>query len=438
MNLTFTSLAYNTQGYIMAVITISFVACILALITSITAKKGKSLPLALSFLLLAIIIDLSVLMELTYFQRTDGKIPLSSVAKKVNSIPYLFHIILGVGLILVAVYIIYKLYKKSQDNINDFAIKEALESLPTGIAFVSKNNNLYLSNNIMHKLWGELTGKDLINGTDIWEEVSTQKSSEICVINDDAPAFILRSGEVWQFSKTFRKWHSGNYFEIKATNITELYSLRNNTEQVSVVLTKRQERLKTLADIIVKNTEEELAVNMKVGFHDNFGNLLTLTKEILRETPEKDEVKVITGHFSKLSDIITDIASDKEQSLSIDQIILFGRKLGCEVIVNGELPTDDENKTTILLCINEALKNAYCHANANKLNINISQTAETVNVVIHNEAENTLPEITEGGGLTGLRQRVENIGGKLNIKAEDGVTMEITLNKAVLRRKVNV
>ncbi len=425
--MTFTSLTTNTQGYVTAIVFIAFIAMTLALIINFLAKSSNKWAFVLSFLLLVIIIDLTALIEYIDFSRPLGKTHFSPIAETINNIPYPIHIILGLVSIGISAYSIYKVYKADKDSINDFSIKEALESLPTGIAFVSKDNSIFLSNKIMHNLCKELTSKDLISGVDIWGELSSLRSSDKCVMNEDDPAFMLASGKVWQFSKIVQKHNNDNFIEIKATDITELYSLSENTKQFSEVLSKRQEKLKSLTNIIEQTTEKEITANMKVGFHDNFGNLLTLTKEMLRETRENSEIQDVAGHFAEIPNIITDITSERNQSLSLEYIISFGEKLGCEVIVNGDLPTDDENKTTILLCINEALKNAYCHANADKLNINITKTEDIVNVTIHNQIEHTLPKIIEGGGLTGLRQMIEKTGGKFNIKSEDGVIMEIQL-----------
>ncbi len=425
----FSSLTINGQGGIAAIVTIGFIAMTLALIINILAKSCKKNIFAISLLLLVTMVDLWALIAFIDFSRPSYEVVLSTVAIVVNYIPYPIHIILGLASVGTAAYSIYKVYKAEKDSINDFSIKEALESLPTGIAFTSSDNNIYLSNNIMHHLCKELTGKDLISGIDIWEELRKLRGSDKCVINEDNPAFMSERGKVWQFSRNFCKWHTGDYMEIKATDITELYKLGESTKQFSETLALRQERTKALTNIIEKSTAEEIAVNMKVGFHDNFGNLLTLTKEALRESPENEDVKVIAGYFAEITDIITDLASEKNQGLSLDQIISFSKKLGCEVVINGDLPADDENNATILLCINEALKNAYCHANADKVVVNLTQTKDEVNVIIHNETKDTQPEITEGGGLTGLRQRVEKSGGRFSIKADGGVTMEITLNK---------
>ncbi len=433
--MTFFSLSDTLKGYILAAVFICFITLILALVSHISLNKNKGTMQILVILSLIALIDLSALKELTSYWSEESASRSSDIAVFVDNIPYYNHIIfavLGVGF---SFYSIYKLYVVSSNTINEFSIKEAIESLPSGIAFMSPSNELYLSNRIMQDLCKKLTDKDLMSGTDLWEDLSKLKSSAQCVIGGNNPAFMLSDGKVWQFTRALCKWETGDYYEIKTTDITELYNLRRNTEEVNEVLSKQQIQLKNLTSMIEKNTEEEIAANMKVSFHDNFGNLLTLTKHTLQETTELDETKVLAKHFEQLSEIITDLASDKNQGVSYEEIITLGEKLDCKVILQGELPAQEEIKNKVLLCINEALKNAYLHANAKELIVTIGESEETVEVSIYNETKNILSNITEGGGLSGLRRQIEKMNGKFSINVENGVRINIVLNKIIIQNK---
>ncbi len=425
-NLTFTSLPNDTKGYVTAAVAVGFIALTLALITNIATKRDKGVSFVLSFALTIAFVDLAALIELINLVNQSGEPPISTVALLFNNIPFYLQLAVGLAATVASVFTIYNAFTHSKNTINDFSVKEALESLPSGIAFVSDSNDIHLSNQIMHKLWRELTGKELISGTDIWGALCKFKDSDKCVLDEDSPAFILQGGKVWQFARTL--WE--NYTEIKATDITELYSLRQNNEQVGKTLTQRHKRLKALADIIEKTTEEETALDLKVGLHDNFGSLLLLTKQTLIQSTEVKDTKTVVGEWSKLPDMITGIATDEKSSMSLEEIVMLGEKLGCKLVVNGDLPSDHEQKTTILLCINEALKNAYRHANANKLTVSITENTETITVTLQNETKSRITEILEGGGLTGLRQRIENMGGAFSVKVENGVTIKLTLKKS--------
>ncbi len=422
----FSALNDTAKGYIMALCIFDMIILLIALIFYMSEKNHKfSAP---AFLLLILnIINISALMTLNQHQKPPDNIPLHPICMFADKVPYILHIMLGVGTIMFAVYSIYALHKKYQSEVGIFSVKEALENLPTGIAFMNQNVNLLLSNHIMHMLSKEIAEKPLQNGLEFWKNLTHLQNSDKCVIKGKEPAFTLENGDIWQFSKTLCTYGGNEYYQLKATNITEHYNLSQSTKTVNEKLTQQQFRLKKLTDIIEANVEKQVAINMKINFHDNFGNLLTLTKKALRENENINEANALIEYWGNLSNIITALSSDEKQNLSLSQILLFAQKLGCKIIITGEFPKDDANNTTLLLCINEMLKNAYRHADAHILNVDISQTPGAVNFTIHNETKSKIAQITEGGGLTGLRQRIEQGGGKMVIDCSDGVKLSGTL-----------
>ncbi len=426
---TFLSLNDSAKAYMIVLSIFSVISLLISLIAHI-AQKNKSVRVAvLSFFLVVNILAYSLLSQLNKVGRAKYNIPLSPTLETFNNIPYFIYIFLSTVFIFISVFLLYTLFKNSKNEINIFSVKEALENLPTGIAFMTNDVELLLSNNIMHVLCKELTGKTLQNAQTFWLDLNAMQSQTHCVIKGAEPTFVLKNGEVWQFSKTLCDYNGDKYFEFRATNITELYNLSKTTRSVNEKLTEQQHRLKKLTDIIEENAENGVALNMKINFHDNFGNLLTLTKKALRESENIDEARTLVDYWGNLNSVIKELSSDDKQNLSLKQIMLFADKLGCEVALNGELPNDAHSKTTALLCINEMLKNAYRHAGAQKLMVDILEADSMVHLTIQNETKEKLTEIKEGGGLSALRERIELSGGTMNMKCDDGVTMTVTLIK---------
>ncbi len=425
--MTFLELTDTAKAYMLVLCIAGFILLLISLIAYISQKYKTPHLAVLSFLLILSILNLSALLQLNKIGRAKYDISLTQIYALSNSIPYLVQIALNLFFISFALLSIYKVYKFSKDQINAFSVKEALENLPTGIAFMTNEVELLLSNQIMHNLAKELTGKTLRNADVFWQDLTTLQDKDSCVIKGKSPAFILTDGRVWQFSKTLCSYNGNEYREFKAIEITEFYTLSENMRNVNEKLMQQQQRLKKLEDIIEENAERHVAVNMKINFHDNFGNLLTLTKKTLRESKSTDEAKALVDYWGNLNGIIKELSSDDRQRLSLEQIMLFAEKLGCEIILSGDIPRYEHNKTTTLLCINEMLKNAYRHAGARMLTVNISQTADTIKLIIQNETEHRFPEIKEGGGLLGLRQRIEQAGGTMKISCDDVVRMSVKM-----------
>ncbi len=427
----FLSLGDTAKGYILALCILSIVFLLVTIITHIIDKAKYSRVSVLFFLLVIIILDFSILLQLNKIERAKYDIALTPTYAFFGNIPYFIHIALSVAVMIFAVFAIFNLYKNNKNKINEFSVKEALENLPTGIAFMTDDIELLLSNHIMHRLCKELTGEALQSGSAFWTTLSALQNDAACVIKGNEPAFVLKDGIVWQFSKSLCKYNNTDYYEIKATDITELYNLSESTRNANDKLLQQQHRLKELTEVIGENTEKQVAVNMKINFHDNFGNLLTLTKKTLRGSENISETRALVDYWEDLNDVIKELSSNDKQKITLEQIMLFADKLGCEIVLNGDLPKEEYNNTTVLLCINEMLKNAYRHAGAQKLTVNISGTNNATTLTIQNETTHQLPEIKEGGGLMGLRQRIEQTGGTMSMSCKNGVSMSVKLLKEV-------
>ncbi len=424
--MSYLSLNDTAKGYVIAACMFSVIILLIAVIVSVSEKKSLRVALLCVFFIISMI-DLAVIMELNKYQRAIYSFDLQPISVFVNEIPYFLHVAWNMTTTIFAICSMYVLYKSNKSKISVFSVKEAIENLPTGIVFMSDSVELLLSNHLMHRLSKELTKKPLQSGRAFWEDLMVLQNEDNCVITGIEPAYKIGCDEVWQFSKTLFDYNGDEYYQIKATNITELYNLSANTRKVNEKLTLQQDRLEKLANIIEENTKEQVAVNMKVNFHDNFGNLLTLTKKTLRETENIDEAKTLVEYWGNLNDVITELSSDEKQNLSLEQVLLLAEKLGCEIILTGDMPQDEHDNTTVLLCINEMLKNAYRHADAQKLRVEILQATSGVRLNIHNETKSKLTSIKEGGGLSGLRQRIEQRGGEMSMDCTDGVTMSVVL-----------
>ncbi len=427
--LTFLSLTDTAKAYMLVLLVLSVISLLISLVAHADQKIKSPRVAVLSFFLVASVLNFSLLLHLNKMNRAGYEIAWTPTFAWFNSIPCFVYVILNLIFISFAVLSMYLLYQSSKNRINPFSVKQALENLPTGIAFMTGDVELLLSNHIMHTLCKELTGKALQNAQTFWNDLNALQAGGNCVITGDKPAFVLQNKNVWQFSKTVCVYRALPYFEFKATNITELYRLSENTRSVNEKLTQQKQRLKTLADCIEENTESSVALNMKINFHDNFGNLLTLTKKALRESENTCEAKTLVAYWGNLNSVIQELSSDDRQSLSWEQVLLFAENLGCEIVLSGTLPKEEHHKLTTLLCINEMLKNAYRHAGAKKLTVNITDADDETILSIQNETVCKLSEMKEGGGLSGLRQRIEQTGGTMRMLCDDGVCMTVKLTK---------
>jgi signal transduction histidine kinase len=86
----------------------------------------------------------------------------------------------------------------------------------------------------------------------------------------------------------------------------------------------------------------------------------------------------------------------------------------------------------------EALRNAFTHARARRIETEIAWGEHTFRLRIRDDGEGIPPEILETGrpghyGLPGMRERAGQIGGKLDIwsRAKAGTEIEVSVNASI-------
>ena len=100
----------------------------------------------------------------------------------------------------------------------------------------------------------------------------------------------------------------------------------------------------------------------------------------------------------------------RDAAVTVDLEIRLGEK---------RLPTDVE--TTMYRIVQEALTNIARHAGASRISILLTRKERAVVVVIEDDGAGFDPgHATAGLGLTGMRERVTLLGGRLRVEANPG------------------
>jgi signal transduction histidine kinase len=79
---------------------------------------------------------------------------------------------------------------------------------------------------------------------------------------------------------------------------------------------------------------------------------------------------------------------------------------------------------TIFRCVQEALTNAVRHAGAENVFLSIAAKDDTVAVTVRDDGRGAA-ELRLGHGLSGLRERIEGLGGRIEVEARPGVGLTL-------------
>ena len=90
----------------------------------------------------------------------------------------------------------------------------------------------------------------------------------------------------------------------------------------------------------------------------------------------------------------------------------------------------DEKTAYILICaVRECVTNAVRYAEATRLYAEFSENETTASVTVTNNGIPPTEEISEGGGLSSLRSRVERFGGEMIVQSLPVFSLTVSVPK---------
>ena len=119
----------------------------------------------------------------------------------------------------------------------------------------------------------------------------------------------------------------------------------------------------------------------------------------------------------------------KSETFSLSTLIQTAHSFGITVEEEGQIPRCKDVERLFLEAATEALTNAVRHAGAKVLYIRFFEDDTNYYVSFRNDGK--LPEdtITEGGGLSSLRRKVETKGAEMQIVCRPEYSLTVTMPK---------
>lgn len=118
-----------------------------------------------------------------------------------------------------------------------------------------------------------------------------------------------------------------------------------------------------------------------------------------------------------------------EMELARNTLQAAGVTLSCE----SPLPKlGAEEETVLCLAVREAVTNIVRHAQASHCRMRFATSSDGFRSLLIGD-DGTPPDLHEGNGLRGMRERVQSLGGRLSITTDPGVTLLIELPENTAR-----
>jgi signal transduction histidine kinase len=108
--------------------------------------------------------------------------------------------------------------------------------------------------------------------------------------------------------------------------------------------------------------------------------------------------------------------------------VAAGIEVSTRVELGGSERLAAETESTVYRVVQEALTNVAKHAGAGRVRVEVARDNGTVEVVVEDDGRGFDPAAATGGlGLTGMRERVELSGGRLEIRSRPGTRVRARL-----------
>lgn len=327
-------------------------------------------------------------------------------------------------------------------NMSAKMIKKAIDSYPGGICFSALDGRVILVNEKMNKLALELTGHTILNAKATWEKLTnfanngkaeklTQSWLPKDTNNENESThqqlfFRFSDSSVWRFELRFL---DSNIVQVEAAEITELYRLSEELYENTIRLQEIQKRQKALLDSIVEINLNKEILAAKMHIHDELGHCLLATTKAITEDRLAENADVLRENWnSAIHDFsnISTVWTVPDSSLQ-SELMQVAELIGCKVIFSGKQPTQRKALQLLYAAIREALTNAVRHADATVLTVKIEQDEKSYHIEISDNGSVSVSSITEGNGLSALRQRLEQEGASLKVLCDKSVSLLVDI-----------
>ena len=307
------------------------------------------------------------------------------------------------------------------------SIKESLDQLHTGLCFSQPNGLVLLTNHRMNALSHALFGKALQNADLFWAALTNAQPMEGVerLAAGEQPEFQLPDGTTW----TFRKEVLNGVVQITAADTTQQHQLVDELRFKHHDLEEMNNRIRSYGDKVDEYVIARERLETRVNLHGFLGQALLMTRHYLQY--ESGDAKKIIDIWQRNIDVLRLEAEPQQETDSLASLRNAARAIGMQVHVSNRLPGNTQQRKLIAAIGAETLTNAVRHAGAKQLWIDVEETEDAYFIRYTNDGSVPNGPVTEGGGLSTARRKIEAAGGQMKTETEPRFMLTIIFTKGV-------
>ena len=313
---------------------------------------------------------------------------------------------------------------------SNLSVKEGLDLLPTGLCYALPGGPPLLVNARMDQIHGELFGTPLLDVEESWRRIlEMPRPGEDAGEAWSAEQKLVRlpDGSVIGFQRRTLPTEIGEVAEIVAANLTREYRMTEELREKERRARTMNVRLKSLMGTIEYVTMSRELLQIKIGIHDNIGQCLLLTKRYCL-VPRKEERDELLAFWNRNVDMLI---REEPEHWQVPYYVtrLEAEKLGIRLEIAGELPGEERLLPVIDQAISAHATNVLRHADGKVARVRVTEGEDSYKLSFTNDGRVPQGKLRETGGLANLRRKVEEVGGKMELRQSPVFEMLLTLPK---------
>ena len=308
-------------------------------------------------------------------------------------------------------------------------IKESFDNLPIGICFFDSRGLIRLINRQMLSI-----GCVLLDGgfQTLWELRAALLSPPDCVrvLDEKNTLFSFPGNVVLRFEeKQITDSRKNRFTQATFADVSELAARQKELKEENERLENANRRAKQLYDNMAGIVREEEILSMKMRVHDDIGHSILSARKALLSDASIEEIRSSASIWERSIELLYHANNMPDETDDLEYAKERAAALGVSVLTGGDFPTDTAARRIFALAVRECVTNCVRHAGGNKVFAFAFSENGCNKLKITNNGAPPESEITEGGGLSALRRRIEKSGGTMEIKSLPFFELCVTLGR---------
>ena len=316
-------------------------------------------------------------------------------------------------LIYVLLNIIYFLYviikKETKEYITNQSIKEAIDFSNSGILVLKNKNTIKLQNSIMRDLLSKLSIRENYIEELKNKAKNTMSGDCIIIVDNNVWSFIINKEDL----------------EIVAVNITEEYELQEKIETQNKEIEKNNKEIIWTIENMEYIEKQKESQELRSKFHDLLGQSFSMLQQYLNQ--DNLETRNIEDIKFMIREMFTDMEDKEEAEVNLRNLVEAHKNTGTEINIVGKLPQNKEIAKVFFEIIREAVTNAIRHADSTKVDVQIKDNLNGIELIITNNGKKPKDTIIEHQGIKGMRRKVARIKGNLYITTVPNFKIDVKI-----------